>query len=129
MPPASTPHSLGKVVSNRLLNRISEDFAEFYLDFEGTVLNSITPVEGLASVVETGPENPVLEKILVKNSVTGGWRLRLKIKPPKPLGIVDNFLSNQEEVDSTKRVVVHLVRGENLPQPISEHFVYDFPLR
>jgi glucans biosynthesis protein len=129
MPPASTPHSLGRVVSNRLLSRTSKDFQEFYLDFEGSVLNSITPVEGLASVVTTGPDNPVLEKSLTKNSVTGGWRLRLRVKPPKEGGFVDNLLGSQEEVDGSQRVSAHLVRGENLPQPISERFLYDFPPR
>ncbi|MDR2199626.1 MAG: glucan biosynthesis protein [Deltaproteobacteria bacterium] len=127
LPPASTPHGLGKIVSNRMFTDTSQDFVEFYLDFEGNVINNITPVEGLASVVHTGDETPILEKSLQKNSVTGGWRLRLKLKSPEEAGIVENLLGNQTIVDSSKRIILYLVRGENLPQPISEHFVYDFP--
>jgi glucans biosynthesis protein len=129
MPPASTPHSLGRVAAARMLTRTSKEFDEFYLDFEGTLLNSITLVEGLASVVQTGPENPVLEKSLMKNTVTGGWRLRFKVKPPKEAGFVDSLLGGGggAESDQRRRVAAWLVRGDNLPQPITERFVYDYP--
>jgi glucans biosynthesis protein len=126
MPPASNPHNLGRVVSARLLSRISREFAEFYLDFENSLLNSITEVEGLASVVESDAA-PVIERALFKNPVTGGWRLRLRLKAPKEPGMLDRLTGYRALASGRGRVQVRLVRGENLPLPITETFVYDFP--
>ncbi|MDR2349084.1 MAG: glucan biosynthesis protein, partial [Deltaproteobacteria bacterium] len=83
MPPASNPHTLGRVTAARISKPDSADFVEFHVDFENSFINSITEVEGLASVVETGGRTPVLEKNLHKNPVTGGWRLELRVKAPE----------------------------------------------
>jgi glucans biosynthesis protein len=126
MPPASNPHNLGRVVSARLLSRTSREFAEFYLDFDNSVLNSITEVEGLASIVESDAA-PVIERSLFKNPVTGGWRLRVKLKAPPAPGILDRLMGYKNLAAGRGRVLVRLVRGENLPLPMTETFVYDFP--
>jgi glucans biosynthesis protein len=128
MPPASNPHTLGRVVSARLLSRTSREFVEFYLDFESSVLNSITEVEALASIVESAGDIPVLQRSLFKNPLTGGWRLRLRLKPPKEPSLMDSILgSGPANQEGLGRVFIRLVRGENLPLPITETFVYDFP--
>ncbi|MDR2461328.1 MAG: glucan biosynthesis protein [Deltaproteobacteria bacterium] len=130
MPPASNPHTLGRVVSSRLLSRTSPEFVEFYLDFDNNVLNSITEVEGLASVVETGPQTPDLQRTLTKNPITGGWRLRLKLQAPEEPGFFSRLLDFRKPSASPQhRVQVRLVRGENLPLPLTETFVYDFPVK
>jgi glucans biosynthesis protein len=126
MPPASNPHNLGRVVGARLLSRTSKEFAEFYLDFDNSVLNSITEVEALASVIESD-QAPVIERALFKNPVTGGWRLRLKLKAPREPGFLDRLTGYKNLASGRGRVFVRLVRGENLPLPMTETFVYDFP--
>jgi glucans biosynthesis protein len=126
MPPASNPHNLGRVVSARLLSRTSREFAEFYLDFDNSVLNSITEVEALSSVVES-PQAPVTERVLFKNPVTGGWRLRIKLAAPREPGLLDRLTGYKNLASGRGRVFARLVRGENLPLPMTETFVYDFP--
>ncbi|MDR1038609.1 MAG: hypothetical protein LBR80_00290, partial [Deltaproteobacteria bacterium] len=88
--------------------------------------NSITEVEALASVVESD-QAPVLERSLFKNPVTGGWRLRIKLKAPQEPGLLDRLTGYKNLASGRGRVFVRLVRGENLPLPMTETFVYDFP--
>jgi glucans biosynthesis protein len=127
MPPGSTPHQLGRVVSTRLLSLPDQETAEFIIDFENSLLNSIPSLTGLASQVETDELYPVLEKRLVKNPITGGWRLRFKMRAPQGKGLVDNLLSGRESYRPPPRVRAWLLRGENLPEALTETFVYDFP--
>jgi glucans biosynthesis protein len=127
MPPASNPHNLGRVVAVRLARPPSGETAEFHLDFDNSLLNSITEVEGLASVVESDAAMPALERSLHKNPVTGGWRLKLILRAPSRPGVLDRLTGYRGLAAGRGRVFVRLVRGENLPLPITETFVYDFP--
>ncbi|MDR1872451.1 MAG: glucan biosynthesis protein [Deltaproteobacteria bacterium] len=124
--PGVIPHTLGQVVANRLLTRSDPEHAEFYVDFEGEALNALSGETGLASQVETEGDFPVLEKRLFKNPVTGGWRLRFKVRSPLGGGMMDAILTGRVENWRSPRLRARLVRGENLPDPITETFIYDF---
>ncbi|MDR2422288.1 MAG: glucan biosynthesis protein [Deltaproteobacteria bacterium] len=124
--PGVVPHRLGRVVANRLLSNPNPETAEFFVDFEGEDLNALSGETGLASQVETEGNFPVLEKRLFKNPVTGGWRLRFKVRSPLSGGMVETIMSGWTDNARPPRILARLVRGENLPEPITETFVYDF---
>ncbi|MDR2349643.1 MAG: hypothetical protein LBF41_03305, partial [Deltaproteobacteria bacterium] len=61
--------------------------------------------------------------------VTGGWRLKLRVKAPESPGFVDKLRRRAGigRQNGRGRVLARLVRGENLPRPLTETFVHDFP--
>ncbi|MDR0548474.1 MAG: glucan biosynthesis protein [Deltaproteobacteria bacterium] len=125
-PPGVTPHRLGRVVANRLLTTTDPETAEFIVDFEGETLNALSAETGLASQVEPEGNFPVLDKKLFKNPVTGGWRLRFKTRSPLSGGVMESIFTGRAENWRPPRVRARLVRGENLPEPLTETFIYDF---
>ena len=128
MPSGTVPHQLGRAVSTRASRDPETGVQNFIIDFEGGPLNDIPSNNGLASVVSVLPELPVLEKNLVKNPVTGGWRLTFKLKTNENGGLVQSLLSARGERKSL-RVKALLKRGENLPEALTETWVYDIPIR
>ena len=70
---------------------------------------------------------PVLEKQLIKNPATGGWRLVFQIRPPKEEGVMQSLKAAREGASSI-RLRASLLRGENLPDPLTETWVYDLQL-
>jgi glucans biosynthesis protein len=124
--PSVTPHQLGRVVANRLLANPDPETAEFFVDFENDYLNALSGETGLASQVEFEGNFPVLEKRLFKNPVTGGWRLRFKVRSPISGSLADTIFTGRDENRRPPRIRARLVRGENLPEPLTETFIYDF---
>ncbi|MDR2142019.1 MAG: glucan biosynthesis protein [Deltaproteobacteria bacterium] len=124
--PGVTPHQLGRVVANRILTNPDPETAEFIVDFESQALNALSGELGLASLVEPEGDFPVLEKRLFKNPVTGGWRLRFKVRSPLTGGMVNAIFNGRDDNWRSPRIRARLVRGENLPEPITETFIYDF---
>ena len=126
MAPGATPHQLGRVVSTRRVLDPQAETATFVLDFESEDLNAIPADTGLASQIETGEAYPVLEKSLRKNPVTGGWRLKFKVRLPQEKSMVQSLISAGEERVSS-RFSARLIKGENLPEPLTETWVCDQP--
>jgi glucans biosynthesis protein len=124
--PGSVPHQSGRVVANRVLSNPNPEYPEFIVDFEGQALNALSGETGLASQVEPEGNFQVLEKRLFKNPVTGGWRLRFKIRSPLSGSMVDAIFTGRDDNWRPPRLRARLARGENLPEPITETFVYDF---
>lgn len=128
MAPGVTPHQLGRITSTRRLLSPQAETATFVLDFEGEYLNSISADTGLSSQVEISNGYPVLEKSLKKNPVTGGWRLMFTVRLPQEKSVMQSLISpNGERV--TPRLKARLIRGENLPEPLTETWVHDQPLQ
>ncbi|UQZ90447.1 glucan biosynthesis protein D [Deltaproteobacteria bacterium Smac51] len=125
MPSGVIPHQLGRAVDTRRAGW-NGGGSHFIIDFEGGQLTDIPAESGLASLVDVSSAGvQVREKKLVKNSVTGGWRLEFKIKPPES-GVVDNLMSARGERRSLHIEAV-LKKGENFPDALTETWVYDLP--
>ena len=74
----------GRVVSTRHDRAGTEDLHRFVVDFEGKKLEALPAETVLRAVVSiaSAPETAeVVEQHVVKNTVTGGWRLVFKVKP------------------------------------------------
>ena len=124
MTPGVTPHALGKVTRNRILK--SAELTTFIIDFESEALKALPEETGLTSLIE-GPEHaPVVDKTLTKNPVTGGWRLRFSVKVPRQEGVVQSIISARDG-SPRLRFRALLKKGENLPDPLTEEWVYDLP--
>lgn len=127
MTPGVTPHGLGKAVNTRIFRSPkNSDRVVFIIDFEGEDLKALPADTGLSSVVESSMEFPVLDKQLIKNPVTGGWRLQFSLHLPQPEGVVQNLFAARDG-QSRLRVKAMLKRGENLPDALTEAWVFDVP--
>jgi glucans biosynthesis protein len=98
----------------------------FIIDFESLYLNALPADTGLSSVIETPEGNPVLEKQLSKNPQTGGWRLQFKVRLSRQEGVMQNLLSTAVP-QPRLRFSALLKKGENLPDSLTETWVYDVP--
>lgn len=126
MPPASSLHEKGRVVSSRLSR--SEDTLTFHVDFAGGELSTLPEDTGISSIVETPEPIPVLEKRLVRNPVSRGWRLEFKVRLPKEEGVLESLMAARKG-PVTLRFRAQLKKGENLPDPLTETWVYDWQLQ
>lgn len=124
MTPGVSPHNLGRVVATRVNRPAAGDAMHFFIDFEGEQLNALHADTGLTSVVEAPEQFPVVEKKLLKNPVTSGWRLVLTVRPPAREGILGNLFSSREG-NGAVRFKALLKQGENLPDPLTETWVFD----
>lgn len=123
--PGVTPHALGRVTATRLVKNVES--ARFYIDFESDTLKALPENFGLTSLVETPENAPITDKQLMKNPATGGWRLTFSVKIPRPESVVQSIIPVRDG-SSRLRFRALLKRGENLPDPLTEEWVYDLPL-
>lgn len=124
MTPGVTPHALGSVTATRIVKR--NDTARFLIDFESETLKAMPAETGLTSLIETPENAPIIEKQLAKNPVTGGWRLSFSVKLPRQDSVVQSIISAREG-SPRLRFRALLKKGENLPDPLTEEWVYDLP--
>lgn len=126
MAPNVTPHSLGRAVATRMVRSPDEGTVRFIIDFESEALNTLPADTGLSSIVETPEASQLLEKQLDKNPVTGGWRLQFKARLPQTEGVMQSILAARAALPQL-RFRAMLKKGENLPDPLTEVWVYDIP--
>ncbi len=127
MTPGVTPHGLGRAVATRIFRSPKNNGrVVFIIDFEGEALKSLPADTGLSSIVETPVEFPALDKHLRKNPVTGGWRLQFSLQLPQQDGVVQSLFAARDG-QPRLRVKAVLKRGENLPDPLTEAWVFDVP--
>ena len=124
MSPGVSLNKLGRVASTRILFVNKREAAQFVIDFEGEELKAISADTGLTSHVETNTDTVIQEKYLLKNPVTGGWRLGFKLKLPKDNGVMQSIMSARGDRKSM-RIQAFLKKGENLPEALTEIWVYD----
>lgn len=124
MPTGVSPHSLGRVSDTRLIRSAAGDCITFIIDFEGGELKHFDAETGLTSEVEAPEQVSLLEKKLVKNPVNGGWRLLLKYSLPQG-GVLQNLLKVRDGAPRLQ-FTARLKKGENIPQPLTETWVYNF---
>lgn len=80
----------GRVVSTRRDRGNTEDAHRFVLDFAGKQLNALSadaPIRAVVSVASAPDTGEILDQHLLKNPVTGGWRLtfQTRVKKAEPL--------------------------------------------
>lgn len=121
--PKEAVHSLGLVTATRKAAGNQERTMKFVLDFEGEELSKLPADAGLTSVVTVGEGARLLEKQLLKNEVTGGWRLVLSlvVDPEGKLTAIFPTSANRPYI----RISALLKKGENLPDPLTETWTYD----
>ncbi len=125
MDPGVTPHALGRAAATHIAHT-AQDSLTFVIDFEGEALKAIPADTGLTSVVETPEQVQLIEKHLAKNPATGGWRLTFKVRRPAQEGVVQSIISAREGAPRP-RFRALLKKGENLPDALTEIWVYDLP--
>lgn len=124
MAPGVTPHSLGRAVSTKVIKNPKNETTRFIIDFESETLKSLHADTGLTSLIEAPDNAPVVDKQLTKNPVTGGWRLSFSIRTPRTDGVVQTIISAREG-SPRLRFKALLKKGENLPDPLTETWIYD----
>ncbi|MBQ4615148.1 MAG: glucan biosynthesis protein G [Mailhella sp.] len=126
MLPETALHDLGSATSTRISR--SGDTMTFHVDFEGGILRSLAPDTGLASIVDLPEFVTPLSKRLIYNPATHGWRLEFTIRLPKEGGMIDSLMAARKG-PLTLRFKAMLKQGENLPDPITETWLYDWQLQ
>ncbi len=121
--PGVSVHDLGRAAASRIADGNSQDSVKFVIDFEGGELADIPGDAGLSSVVTVGNGARLLEKQLMKNEVTGGWRLVFQVARESDESIRTLFPSSSAR--PTIAITALLKRGENLPDPLTETWTYD----
>src|SRR6266480_4657014 len=71
---------LARVVATRFGNGDKEDWQRIIIDFEGEKLKSLSASAAVKAVIGVGQEGQLVQQNVVRNSVTGGWRLAFQIK-------------------------------------------------
>ena len=71
---------------------------------------------------------PLLEKKLLRNPATGGWRLTFTVRLPKEEGVIQSLMAARKG-PVMLRFRALLKKGENLPDPLTETWVYDWQLQ
>lgn len=123
MTPGAPVHALGRAADTRMVKAPGNDAVTFTVDFSGENLNALDADVGLTSVVTAPDQAPLLEKSLVKNPVTGGWRLTAKFRLPQK-GMVESLLTVRDGPPHL-RFSAFLKKGENIPEPLTETWVYE----
>lgn len=75
-----TDASGARAVATRLGNGDKEDWQRIVVDFEGGKLRALPDSAAVKAVIGVGAEAQLVQQSVVRNSVTGGWRLAFQIK-------------------------------------------------
>jgi glucans biosynthesis protein len=126
MQPQTLQHDKGYISSTRVSRE--GDIMTFYVDFSGGILADLPEDTGLASIVETPEPIPLLEKKLIRNPAMQGWRLEFKIRLPKEDGVLQSLMAARKGPINL-RFCAMLKKGENLPDPLTETWIYDWQLQ
>jgi periplasmic glucans biosynthesis protein len=73
----------GRVTATRVGAGDKEDLKRFILDFDGGKLKEVPANAAIKPVISVGPDGQLVQQNILKNSVTGGWRVAFQVKPPK----------------------------------------------
>jgi len=90
----------GRAVATRLAAGDKDDAKRLVLDFESAKLKTLPADAPVKAVISVGPDGQLLQQTIVKNTVTGGWRVAFQVKAPKekPLELRAYLQHNNKEV-------------------------------
>jgi glucans biosynthesis protein len=91
--------SRARVIATRLGNGDKEDWQRIVIDFEGAKIRALPDAAPVKAVIGVGPEAQLVQQTVVRNTVTGGWRLAFQIKRArgKPLEL-RAYLQNGKDI-------------------------------
>src|SRR5919109_1419775 len=91
--------ALARTTAMRIGNGDKEAWKRVVVDFEGAKIKSLPANASVKAVIAVGPEGQLMQQHVLKNAVTGGWRLSFQVKPPngKPLEL-HAFLRNGKDI-------------------------------
>lgn len=118
--PLGSPHGLGYVVATRTGKGSGDNTRLFVVDFIGKAVEEISADTGLTAVVKVSEGGELVEKVLTKNEVTGGWRLAIQVKA-KTVGAIEQL---QPDKRPKIEIQAFLKRGDNLPDLLTEKWSY-----
>jgi len=117
-----SPHGGGYVTATRTGKGDHEGSRRFVVDFEGGALETMPSDAGLTSVVTVTEGMEILEKILMRNEVTGGWRLVLQVRPVKG-GPIEQLIPERRP---RAEIRAFLKKGEDVPDVLTETWSYAY---
>ncbi len=91
--------ALARAVATRFGNGDKEEWQRIVIDFEGEKIKSLPDSAGVKAVIAMGQEGQLVQQSVVRNAVTGGWRVAFQIKRArgKPLDL-RAYLQNGKDV-------------------------------
>lgn len=126
MSPGEEIHHLGRAISTRTARAPNQKSLRFIVDFAGGTLQNMPQQGGLTSVLTLPHGVELLDKQLIPNPETHGWRLVFNVNLPDP-GVLDNLISTRKP-NAPLRFRALLKQGENFVEPLTETWAYDLQL-
>ncbi len=107
-------------VATRIAKGKTDKHKRIIVDFDGIQINQLPADTGLATEIAVGEGARVTEKQLLKNEVTGGWRLAFEIM----LDARDDLKSAFIDTSRVLKLSAFLKKGDNIPDPLSVNWTY-----
>jgi periplasmic glucans biosynthesis protein len=73
----------GRVTATRVGIGDKEDLTRFILDFEGGKLKALPSTAPVKAIISVGQDAQLIQQSIVKNPISGGWRVAFQVKGPK----------------------------------------------
>ena len=73
----------GRTTATRVGDGDTAGVKRLVVDFDGGRLKELGAEADVRAVITVGPEGELIQHNVLKNPVTGGWRLAFQVKPPK----------------------------------------------
>ena len=88
-----------RTTATRIGNGDKEDRKRIVVDFQGARIKSLPANAPVKAMIGVGPDGQLIEHQVIKNSVTGGWRLSFQVKPAKGKALeLRAYLRNDEDI-------------------------------
>ena len=105
----------GQVIATRKARGNDEKQVKFVVDFEGPELEKLPASSPVKGEVTLGPEGELLETQVIKNDVTGGWRLVFQVKA-KERPVLEEIMGNAKKPLTELRAFLTLDGGQVLSE-------------
>jgi len=111
---------VAEAVATRFAKGKTDRHKRTIVDFEGALINQLPADTGLSPRIAVGEGARLVEKQLMKNEVTGGWRLAFEIM----LDARDDLKSAFIDTSRVVKLSALLKKGDNIPDPLSVNWTY-----
>jgi periplasmic glucans biosynthesis protein len=89
---------VGRVAATRIGTGDKDDLRRIVVDFEGAKLKALPDTAPVKAVISVGQEAQLIQQSVVKNPLTGGWRVAFQLKAPKDKPLhVRGFLQHEND--------------------------------